>query len=106
MDHNLWTITYGPLLMIFSGSFNEVVDRLVLGINDLESQQKKISKRIKKQKKEVKQEYESVNEIDLDKVIKNVQSYCDLGTKNSNVESIKKFDSVFQNCFSPIVHCP
>jgi len=87
--------------MIFSASFNEVVDRLVLGINDLESQQKKISKRIKKQKKEVKQEYESVNEIDLDKVVRNVQGYCDLGTKNSNVESIKKFDSVFQNCFSP-----
>ena len=87
--------------MIFSGSFNEVVDRLVLGINDLESQQKKISKRIKKQKKEVKQEYESVNETDLDKVVRNVQSYCDLGTKNSNVESIKKFDSVFQNCFPP-----
>ena len=101
MDHNLWTNTYGPLLMIFSASFNEVVDRLVLGINDLESQQKKISKRIKKQKKEVKQEYESVNEIDLDKVVRNVQSYCDLGTKNSNVESIKKFDSVFQNCTSP-----
>ena len=74
--------------------------RLVLGINDLESQQKKISKRIKKQKKEVKQEYESVNEIDLDKVVRNVQGYCDLSTKNSNIESIKKFDSVFQNCFS------
>jgi len=106
MDHNLWTNTYGPLLMIFSASFNEVVDRLVLGINDLESQQKKISKRIKKQKKEVKQEYESVNEIDLDKVVRNVQSYCDLGTKNSNVESIKKFDSVFQNSLSPSLHCP
>ena len=79
-----------------------LLDRVGLGINDLESHQKKITKRIKKQTKEVKQEYESANEVDLDKVVQNVQSYCDLRTKNLNAESIRKFDSVFQSCFPTI----
>ena len=79
-----------------------LLGRVGLGINDLESHQKKITKRIKKQTKEVKQEYESANEVDLDKVVQNVQSYCDLRTKNLNAESIRKFDSVFQSCFHTI----
>ena len=45
-----------------------LLDRVGQGINDLEAQQKKITKKIKKQTKEVKQEYESANEVDLDKV--------------------------------------
>ena len=85
-----------------SGSFNVLLDRAGLCINDLESKQKKISKRIKKYTIEVKQECESANEVDLDKVVQNVQSYCDLRTKNLNAESIRKFDSVFQNCFPTI----
>ena len=83
--------------MIFSDSFNVVLGRVGHGINELEAQQKKIIKRIKKQKKEVKLEYESANEIDLEKVVQNVQSYSNLHNKNLNAEAIQKVDSVFQN---------
>jgi len=81
-------------------SFNVQLNRLELGINDLESQKTKISKRIKKQTREVKQEFESVREIDLEKVVQDIQSYCKLDNKNLNEESIKNNDAMFQKCLS------